>query len=221
MLPAHKSKHNHSLNIYHFSLAQSDTGLSNGTTLWLGAQCLSAYLRAYSKPASRVIELGSGIGLTALVLADLGWKEVYATDTSTVIQSVLARNIANNPVQGTIHVQELDWQSDDCSSLSSSPFDLIVTADTVYEPSLVQPLFRTIHTLCVQSRVQSRAPPVLLCLERRDPALIDHVLQQATTEWQFHVERIPSRKLSKAMQKDGIHWDKADWEGVELWKLTL
>ncbi|THU86412.1 hypothetical protein K435DRAFT_868296 [Dendrothele bispora CBS 962.96] len=248
MQPAHKTKQIPSLPYrianFSFTIRQSDNGKANGTALWLGAQCLSLYLLAY-KPATRVIELGSGTGLTALVLASLGWKEVYATDTSLVIDSVLSQNVANNPVPGTIHVRELDWQvPPDCwiwnddrvvASVSTSivpsasaslkqPFDLIITADTVYEPSLVQPLFRTIHALCTQSCAlspKSRAPPVLLCLERRDPTLIDAILEQATTEWHFSVDRVPSRKLSKAMQKDGLDWDRTDWEGVEIWKLSL
>jgi protein N-lysine methyltransferase METTL21D len=72
--PAHQTKHIRTL-VYPFSgslfqLSQLDNGLSNGTALWLGAQCLSSYLRFISRSypggeRPKVIELGSGVGLTA------------------------------------------------------------------------------------------------------------------------------------------------------------
>ncbi len=82
-LPAHKTKHVAELQytFMHssFRLTQQDSGITNGTALWLGAQCLSVFLAdiygnkhrsrqlaAHRRP--RVIELGSGIGLSAYVL---------------------------------------------------------------------------------------------------------------------------------------------------------
>lgn len=75
--PAHKTKHcsflDYQFNHSHFQLAQLDNGISNGTALWLGAQCLSYYLAEnhakYRQPEMSAIELGSGIGLTAWVSA--------------------------------------------------------------------------------------------------------------------------------------------------------
>lgn len=47
-------------------LKQVNDGTSNGTMLWLGAQCLAVYL--VDKKKHKVVELGSGIGFTAWVL---------------------------------------------------------------------------------------------------------------------------------------------------------
>ncbi|RDB21504.1 Protein-lysine methyltransferase METTL21E [Hypsizygus marmoreus] len=259
--PAHNTKHLPVLRYpflgTSFSLAQSDDGVSNGTALWLGAQCLSLYLadihhklRPHSGIPPRVVELGSGIGLTALVMSSLGW-DVLATDIPHVISTVLARNIQHNlpPAAGTIHVRELDWtippdhwtwddttviaSASSSSSLPSSdkkkptlnpPYDLICSADTVYSPSLVEPLLRTLHALCTLSLAASsppRAPPIYLCIERRDPTLVDRVLLDAKHTWGFNVERVPHRKLVRAMDKGGIRWDKEDWDGIEIWKFTL
>ena len=83
--PAHETKHipllDYPFRNYVFHLAQLDNGATNGTGLWLGAQCLSLYLSdtlKYKSPSSptgpssrarpRAIELGSGIGLSACVL---------------------------------------------------------------------------------------------------------------------------------------------------------
>ena len=80
--PAHETKHIQELQYPFlastFHLAQHDNGLANGTALWLGAQCLSIYLAQLygtkhripsqqQQRRPRVIELGSGIGLSAYV----------------------------------------------------------------------------------------------------------------------------------------------------------
>lgn len=178
---------------------------------------------------------------------------VLATDIPHVISSVLSPNIQDNlhrlpPASGSIQVRELDWtvapdhwtwdhasvvaspsaslppSDSSTQDLLRPPFDLICTADTVYDPSLVQPLLRTLHALCtlsIATAPKARAPPVYLCLERRDPALVDRCLSDARHTWGFDVHQIPRRKLAKAMHKAGMDWPKEDWEGIEIWKFTL
>ncbi|KAJ3916262.1 hypothetical protein F5877DRAFT_91859 [Lentinula edodes] len=255
MQPAHETKHQSTLE-YSFSpqltlhLAQkshSDDYSSigtTGTTLWLGAQCLSAYIAQYHKPSSnaRAIELGSGIGLSALVLSALGYSTVYATDTKLVISSVLARNIESNfhvaaKPSREILVRELDWHvlpenwnwDNDCAIASNTPR----LSDGTN--SIVEPLLRTLHALSLQSlaacKLESKSsrppcsPLILLCLERRDPAFIDSVLSSARDQWSFSTEQVPKRKLAKVMQKHvgREKWEssQAEWEGVEIWKLLL
>ncbi|KAF9532255.1 hypothetical protein CPB83DRAFT_847524 [Crepidotus variabilis] len=256
--PAHLTKHipqlQYNFNSTPYSLAQLTDGVSNGTALWLGGQCLAMYLAQHhgklfksESRTPRAIELGSGIGLTALALASLGW-DVVATDTPHVVTSVLKRNISTNlstlpSGSGTVQVRELDWlvpheqwtwdnpsiiaSSATLSELTTSspdllrpPFDLIFTADTVYATELIEPMLRTLSTLsCPLS--SSNVPPVLLCVERRDPRLVDRLLSDAKEKWGFTVERIPHRKVAKALEKSGTHWEKGDWEDVELWKLKL
>ncbi|KAK0210665.1 hypothetical protein DFS33DRAFT_310807 [Desarmillaria ectypa] len=160
-----------------------------------------------------------------LVLSSLGWA-VVATDLPTVTTTILLRNISTNvPLlpssSGEISIRQLDWtvqpnQWHDPLIISS--FDLIITADTVYASHLVQPLLRTLHAL---ASVSPHPPPILLCLERRDPALVDRVLSEASSYWSFKTEQIPLRKISKVLNKSGLKWAKEDWEGVEIWKFTL
>ena len=63
--PAHQTKSEKILRYSGYSLRQSDDGTTNGTTLWLGGQILSAYLPTLRARAGKAIELGSGIGLSA------------------------------------------------------------------------------------------------------------------------------------------------------------
>lgn len=83
--PAHETKHipvlSYPFRTQQFHLAQLDNGATNGSALWLGAQCLSLFfsdnLKRRPSPSGhpdaafrpRAIELGSGIGLSACVLA--------------------------------------------------------------------------------------------------------------------------------------------------------
>ncbi|KAI0306514.1 hypothetical protein B0F90DRAFT_1690502 [Multifurca ochricompacta] len=258
--PAHYTKHiqllnYHFLNHHLFILTQQQDSRSTGTSLWLGAQCLSLYLATvhksihqspfHSRP--RLLELGSGIGLIALAMNSLGW-DVLATDTSHTISSVLLPNIVSNRSRttcnhSTIEVRELDWlvppaswdwmnpvavattttytplatetQANDASL--QPPFDLIISSDTIYDVELIQPLLRALYN----AATVSRSPPVYLCIERRDPAVIDRALSEAKRVWGFTVTRIPHRKVSKAMENGGLKWRMEDWDGVEIWRLKL
>lgn len=174
-------------------------------------------------------------------MCSLGWH-VVATDTRAVLSSVLQHNIDSNrhnlpEGSGTIQTRELDWtvdparwtwshptviashdytDSDTPTDTLHPPFDLILTADTLYSPQLVRPLLRVLHALTV-----THSTPIYLALERRDPHLIDDALQQAHELWSFSVQRVPHKKVTKALVRAGCHWNRVDWEGVEIWKLVL
>ena len=107
----------------------------------------------------------------SLALSSLGW-DVLATDVEHVVNAVLDQNIKANlsalsesPDPGKIEIRELDWTVapeswnwENPASVTSPPsteteleagqiqlqppFDLIITADTVYEVGLVVPLDR-------------------------------------------------------------------------------
>lgn len=182
-------------------------------------------------------------------MCSLGW-DVVATDLPDVINSVLRRNISDNlpnlPAgSGTIHVRALDWNvrpedwvwdSDTVIALPtrspakptenttqlSPPFDLIVTADTVYLLSLVEPLLRTATHLCNASGREVSSgmqwPPIYLAIERRDPIVLDKFVEDARST--FEVEQLPRRVVSQAMEKSGLRWEKDDWDGVEIWSFA-
>ncbi|KIY68598.1 hypothetical protein CYLTODRAFT_320136, partial [Cylindrobasidium torrendii FP15055 ss-10] len=211
--PSQYTKHLPTLQCGQFNLKQSDDGRSNGTALWLGAQVLTAYLTAANLPPGRAIELGSGIGLTALTLGSQHWS-VVATDLPFVIDTVLRPNIVANGGNDRVTVRHLDWT---CPIFTDEDeYDLILTADTIYDSTTIRPLLDTIHALT------TRSPRALLlvCLERRDPSLVEKFFDQAMLIG-FVCEQIPARKLSKALKKSGASWTRDDWDGVELWRLKL
>lgn len=75
MQPASDTKHistltidfNHTTRLH---IQQDDRELSTANTLWIAGQVLAAYIQQFHpcnrhRPPQRVIELGSGVGLTA------------------------------------------------------------------------------------------------------------------------------------------------------------
>lgn len=113
-------------------------------------------------------------------------------------------------------------RSDLQSYLLKPPFDIIYSADTIYLQELVQPLLRTFHALVMQSfALCGRPPPIYLCIERRDPLLVDQMVASAKSDWHFDVHRISHKKLTKSMKKGGSDWPPSEWYSVEIWKLTL
>ncbi|KAF8758529.1 Lysine methyltransferase [Rhizoctonia solani] len=152
--PAHTTKHLPFLHIpfreHVFVLAQADDGVSNGTTLWLGGQLLAAYIASLPIPpksTARVIELGSGIGFTALVLASLGYH-VLATDGHPSVLALLTQNIQRNAQNLPAPFKSASLTVGDPELRVAPPvFDLIVTADTLYVPHLTPHLLRTLDHL--------------------------------------------------------------------------
>ncbi|KAB5593060.1 hypothetical protein CTheo_3525 [Ceratobasidium theobromae] len=230
MLPAHSTKHHPLLcarfNAHAFYLAQADDGVANGTSLWLAGQVLAACLA--SLPRARIIELGSGIGFTALALASLG-HDVLATDAHPAVLALLRRNVARNApgLAGSVHVRQLDWSVppdlwdwDHPTSITAQPpsqptsrsFDLVITADTLYAPDLTPHLLRTITH--IQALATDHPVTTYIAFERRDPALIDAALALIP-----HLVRIPRKKLLKAVHSVGWHWQSADLHDLEVHKL--
>ncbi|CAE7328030.1 unnamed protein product [Symbiodinium sp. CCMP2456] len=80
-------------------------------------------------PRLRVLELGAGPGLVALLLAARG-HEVVATDGADCVLANLRRNAAE---QNRIGVRRLRWHVEDDLRHSLGAFDLLVGADLVHD----------------------------------------------------------------------------------------
>uniref|UniRef100_V5F141 Uncharacterized protein n=2 Tax=Kalmanozyma brasiliensis (strain GHG001) TaxID=1365824 RepID=V5F141_KALBG len=137
---------------------------------------------------------------------------------------------AGQTVPGQIEVCELDWtiQPEDWQLCldSGSPsageypdntemrepqhFDLILTADTIYEPSIVRPLLSTIARL--YRRRSGHSPTVLLALERRDPTHVTEALRVARDEYDLPFKQIPVKRVRKIFDTlgDGATWSRDD-----------
>lgn len=161
-----------------------------GSSIWPSSVVLSKYLLRQSRvtslsaePMRHVLELGSGCGLTAIVLALTG-HNVLATDKSDVLP-LLADNVLSfqdsmqaegRPVGGC-RTLSLDWM--DCSTSTSSQvisqlldnrFELIVLSDCLYSAAAVGPLI-SLLALILHSR-----PSVQILLANEQRSALDEFL---------------------------------------------
>lgn len=145
------------------------------------------------------------------------------TDVEPALSSVLLPNVATNlgafaRTGGTVAVVPLDWRQflgangDAVSSAQTwtqealdskaSTFDSIITTDTIYDPSLIEPLLCTLRAFSSLAGPAQRSAPILVALERRDPGLVDSALA-AASEMGFDVVRVGPGRVAKCLAKAG------------------
>jgi protein-lysine N-methyltransferase EEF2KMT len=92
----------------------------------------------------RVLELGAGTGLLSITVARMAANGqfrtpppfIVATDFHPDVLENLQRNVDTNGDSNNILVRELDWSRPNLGSVPfDRPFDVILAADVVYEPS--------------------------------------------------------------------------------------
>ena len=131
-------------NEHRIVLEENKAIASHGTTglvTWPPSLFMIEYLFNIGfKENSKVLELGSGIGLLALVLEHLGCT-VTATDHHPLVLERLNYNIRTN--QSSVEVMNLDWRND----VKLKDYDLIIGADIVFDPDLIEPLVKLLRGL--------------------------------------------------------------------------
>jgi hypothetical protein len=80
-----------------------------------------------------------------------------------------------------------------------SPFDMIVTCDTIYHPPLLLPLFHTLASICSS---QIKQPVIYIGLERRDSRLVDLGLDVGRKEG-FELSRIGKGRVQRGLWAAG------------------
>jgi predicted nicotinamide N-methyase len=132
---------------------------------YAAAQPLSSLPRHASPPSlhgKKVIELGSGTGLSGIVAARLGASVVVLTELEDALP-LLERNVHRNLTgsregidngdgggdETNVVVEELAWGAPLAGKAAGTlaPFDLILVADCVYVPGLYEDLKATITAL--------------------------------------------------------------------------
>jgi predicted nicotinamide N-methyase len=131
-----------------------------GFNVWDGAMLLTRYIEKIPSKVKnkRVIELGSGCGVTGIAAATCGCKEIVMTDLSYALP-LMRENVERNKIawQGkdvVVNCKECDWfQPPPIDQLLNNQNynegkcdypDVILVADCVWISSLVAPLLQTL-----------------------------------------------------------------------------
>jgi len=115
-----------------------DERLPYWADLWPSAQALAEYvLENYGTFADRsVLELGCGLGLTALAISLTGPKRFVASDYEESALNATRRNFNRNRIAPVPELLLLDWR---CVTLEQR-FDIIAASDVAYEERFFDPL---------------------------------------------------------------------------------
>lgn len=105
----------------------ADERLPYWAELWPAARALARFLLDAEPPAGRVLELGCGVALPSLALRSVG-ASVVATDYYKEALEFARCNAERNGLP-PLPTRILDWRDPP----ATSPYDLVVAADLLYE----------------------------------------------------------------------------------------
>src|SRR4051812_20181741 len=140
--------------------------------LWPSAVALGRVLARRPLTGRRVLELGCGLGLPAIVAA-LGGGRVLATDWSPDAAAMTAENAARNGA--ALATAVFRW--DDPPESLGPPWPLVLASDVLYEPRNVDAL------LTLLPRVTAASGEVWLADPGRAPA--ERFLAAAEATWRM------------------------------------
>jgi len=132
------------------TIQEKAVSLSEGTTglvTWLAGEHLAKWCLANAQLFSqkRVLELGSGCGLTGLAVMSLNQAKWFTfTDVHDSVLTYIQRNVEINDKLETscCDVRYLSW--DEPSSWGNSSYDIILGADIVFDVAIVPCLVDTL-----------------------------------------------------------------------------
>lgn len=157
------------------SLAENVALISQGTTglvTWEAALYLAEWTleNAHIFKNKTVLELGSGIGLTGIVLCRSCslTKYIFSDCHQTVLQR-LKDNITNCLANcDGVSVEELDWENVSDEQLQRIQANTIIAADVVYDPDIIACLVRLLSRL-LNCKVEENHPDVYVASTVRNP----------------------------------------------------
>lgn len=168
------------------SIRQSETMISDGTTglhCWQAAGALAEWCMANREQlrGRKVLELGSGTGLTGLVVAKVcAPARIVLSDGNEKVLALLRENVAENFKEKDnipVEVTALDWEDVDVALelLDGMRPDVVLAADVVYDDVLFGPLCHAIEAVFRRSGKDCRL--IIACTLRNETTLNEFLKQ--------------------------------------------
>eukprot|EP00762_Andalucia_godoyi_P001355 ANDGO_04881.mRNA.1 Putative uncharacterized protein DDB_G0277003 len=159
-----------------------------GTVAWEAGCFLAEFAASHPDlfDGKSVLELGTGIGVTAIGLMKLcNIRRMTMTDYAPLVLSNLAGNVKLNepyPSGCAWTMESMNWESFDRSAVADRTEELVIGADLVYEPDAIIGLCNV-----VQSLLQNKSRVVLLAVTKRNPETFEffkNALEERCVRWQ-------------------------------------
>ena len=154
--------------------------VSTGASVWNGENVAVKYLEdnlgSEKLRDKKVIELGSGVGLSSIIASILGASEVVITDGNEDVLKLADQNVRNNlddNIQRKVRTARLRWNTEDEMAFKDKTWDYILASDVTYKKSAWTDLMHTI------SELSSAHSKTILSMEPRNVGEVEGVLQEA------------------------------------------
>ena len=150
---------------------------STGFTLWRAADTLADYIYLHKDDfhSKSVLELGAGLGLCGLLMANF-CSTIIMTDGCPETIELLQQNVKRNHQKGDLECRLLQWtiEVEGQDPLLGETFDLVMGSDIVYEEDCVKSLFQT----SVRYMKKNKSSRFILAYTKRNVSIV-YVLEEA------------------------------------------
>lgn len=156
--------------------------------------------------SSETLELGCGVGFVACALAEIGLKNILATDAEQSFADYLFQNSKEWGVQGRIKFETLDWYNE-VPLKYQKRFPLVIACDVLYEESHIQLLPKIAHECLNKDGTFYLADPERF---RFDAAMAElkklfNSVEDTVVETELNPMDIATGTVSKTQKKVRVH----------------
>ncbi|PIK35250.1 putative methyltransferase-like protein 22 [Apostichopus japonicus] len=194
-----------------------------------------------------ILELGSGTGITSILLASTNVAGIFCTDTGSDVLIQCQKNISSNThltsrdremtpeAESKVLVRELDWTHDSLNEDTQNAFHwrqndkelmqqvkFIVAADVIYDDNLTDAFFRILQKLMKENHIQR----AFIALEKRINFSLDDLDVSSPAHDHFlqwvevlkKTEGFDCRQMKTSFPK---RFNYTRTKQLELWQITF
>ncbi|KAM8845619.1 protein-lysine N-methyltransferase EEF2KMT isoform 2-T2 [Spinachia spinachia] len=186
------------------SLLESVALISSGTTglvTWEAALHLAEWAldNRHTFTGRTVLELGSGVGLTGVAICRACGPSRYVfSDCHAEVLHQLRGNVRRNGlIEPAAAVEELDWTTATGGRVTQVGADVVIAADVVYDPEVVESLVKLLSEV-----LRGSSPQLLVCSTVRNQETYGGFKQQLKRAGIEH--RVMSGDVSRVFPYDRV-----------------
>jgi SAM-dependent methyltransferase len=190
----------------------------------LHLELFATWLSGWAGPRDHAVDVGTGSGVLALMLARAGFAHVRATDTNPNACESVRREIARRPEPPRITVQETDLLGDDATPVdlivfnppwTPGPVDNLLDQALHYNDDVFERFFTQADT-CLTP--EGRIVFVFSNMIRLGKSGVRHPLDAELTRGRFHLVDTLTRRVKPT--PSGEKPARGVQEQVEVWELA-